>query len=163
MFSKYQAALVGFALSYVKDLDAAQDIVQDVFTRIWNKIDAIEQDRDIKSLLFTATKNGSISYLRSLSRSQKHQTDFQAKLELVAIENTTIATIELKELQARLNEIMQSLPEDCREIFMMNREDGLRYIDIAKYKNISVKTVEKKMNITLKRLRHKLMSLFWSL
>jgi RNA polymerase sigma-70 factor (ECF subfamily) len=153
LFEKYRTALIGFAMSYLKDRDDAEDIVQDVFSKIWDRIVNIQENTDGKSLLFTATKNACISHLRHKASSHRYQVSAQTKIELIALENSTIEKIELDELQGQINSIMQTLPDDYQEIFFMNREEGLRYIDIAKHKNISVKTVEKKISLTLKILR----------
>nr|WP_121272638.1 sigma factor [Pedobacter schmidteae] len=56
LFEKYRTALIGFAISYLKDKDDAEDVVQDVFSKIWDRIGNIEENKDGKSLLFTATK-----------------------------------------------------------------------------------------------------------
>ncbi|MNJ91527.1 putative RNA polymerase sigma factor FecI [compost metagenome] len=163
LFEKYRTALIGFAMSYLKDKDDAEDVVQDVFSKIWDKIDNIQENKDGKSLLFTATKNACISHLRHKASSTRYQVSILAKIELIALENSTIEKIELDELQGQINSIMQTLPDDYQEIFFMNREEGLRYIDIAKHKNISVKTVEKKISLTLKILRNSITHCLWFL
>lgn len=163
LFEKYQTALIGFAMSYLKDKDDAEDIVQDVFSKIWDHIDNIHENKDGKSLLFTATKNACISYLRHKASNNRYQASVLAKIELIALENSTVETIELNELQGQINSIMRTLPDDYQEIFFMNRDQGLRYSDIAKHKNISVKTVEKKISITLKTLRNSISHYIWFL
>nr|WP_162988951.1 sigma factor-like helix-turn-helix DNA-binding protein [Pedobacter schmidteae] len=82
---------------------------------------------------------------------------------MIALENSTIERIEFNELQGQINSIIRTLPEDYQEIFYMNREEGLRYIDIAKHKNISIKTVEKKISLTLKKLRNSITNYIWFL
>lgn len=163
IFENHSESLVRFAMSYLRDRDDAEDIVQDVFTSLWGRIDEIAPDRNYKSLLFTATKNSCISLLRKKATSTTYLGSAEAKINLIALDYSTIESIDAKELQLKIDRIMMSLPEDCREIFWMSREEGLRYSDIAEHRGISVKTVEKKMSTTLKALRRKIWSycLLW--
>ncbi|TDQ77923.1 RNA polymerase sigma-70 factor [Sphingobacterium yanglingense] len=161
LFDEYRTALVSFARSYLKDSDLAEDIVQDVFVKIWSRISEINDSSETKNLVFTVTKNACISYLRQQANSIKYQNAVLAKIELLALENSTIEQIELKELQSRIDSTLKSLPLDYQEIFLLNRDEGLRYTDIAQQKSISVKTVEKKISLTLKKLRNSLSCLFW--
>lgn len=159
LFDLYYNSLVGFASSYLKDEAEAEDVVQDVFCKIWQTRDLINYDANVKSLLFTSTKNRCITNLRSRICNKKfidkEQTkiDNEAQLDILALEYSTIQNVELKELQEQIDIILNLLPEDMRQIFTMNRDKGMKYVEIANELNISVKTVEKKMTNTLKIFR----------
>lgn len=162
LFHLYHDPLVGYAASYLRNREDAEDVVQDVFVRIWDMRQEICPDKSLKSLLFTATKNQCISLLRSrIHRDAQelhkiHPADLQLKIDLIALEYSTLETIEFEDLQGQISAILASLPEDHRRFFLMNREEGMQYTDIAKSAGISVKTVEKKMSATLRIFRHKL-------
>lgn len=155
LFRLYYNSLVGFAQSYLNDDADAQDVVQDVFTKIWKMIDKVDNDRNIKSLMFTATRNQCISALRT-RLSRKNTDSLKNEIELVALEYSSLESIEFTDLRAQVERIMSSLPEDYQDIFLKNRLHGMSYPDIALQNGISVKTVEKKISLTLKNFRLKL-------
>lgn len=159
IFRRYRNPLVGYANSYLHDQEDAEDIVQDVFTSIWNKKEEIRLDDHLQNLLFVATKNRCLSLLRSKVhqiKEDRESPDLQARIDLIALEYSTLETIEFEELRKQINRILDSLPEDQRRIFMLHREKGMSYAEIAETAGISVKTVEKKMTATLRIFRHKL-------
>lgn len=156
LFNLYYRGLVGFANSYIKNLEESEDIVQDVFTGIWNKNIELNYNSNVKSYLFTSTKNRCISHLRSRACDEGYHKKNDAKLSILALEHSTLNYIEFNELKEQIGRILNSLPEDMCAIFLMNRNDGKSYIEIADELNISVKTVEKKMSNTIKIFRKNL-------
>lgn len=162
LFKIYYDSLVGFAYSYLKSEDEAKDIVQEVFLRVWNMVDELNSDKNIRSLLFTSTKNKCISVLRHRTVVQEHVSDeasrinYQAKIDLLALKYSTINEIEFNELNRQLDDIIASLPDDYRTIFQLHRKEGLSYAEISERLGISQKTVDKKITATLKIFRNKL-------
>lgn len=162
LFRLYHTSLVGYAYSYLHNREDAEDIVQEVFIRIWSKAEEIRANGNLNSLLFIITRNLCISTLRSkIHKDAQHfqkqnPVDLQLKIDLVALEHSILETIEFEELQEQIDHILDTLPEDHRRFFLMNRNEGIQYADIARDAGISVKTVEKKMSTTLRILRHKL-------
>jgi RNA polymerase sigma-70 factor (ECF subfamily) len=144
------------ALSYVKEKEIAEDLVQDSFMQLWSNRQNLNDDTHVINYLYTLTKNSCLNYIKHLEVKTRY------------IHNTTIS--ELKFLQHSLNSLpesysdlmaikqdlekaIDSLPEDLKEIFRLNRFSDMTYERIAKDKAISIKTVEAKMSKAIKILR----------
>lgn len=139
--------LCGFAIKYTGDLDAAKNLVHEVFIQVWEKFDSLPADTNYKSYCFTAVRNRCLNYIRDrkkfvmLENIPEHP---QADLN---------STMELLELEQKIEAAMALLPEKCREVFELNRIEGLKYGQIAGKLNISQKTVEAHMSRALALLR----------
>lgn len=135
----------------VNDRAGAEDIVQDVFLKVWNSRDNIQTDRPLEGYLYTATTNASLNYLDSLSRLNKFRKEFRPSTE-----EKTSQNISLKELQLEVQKALDRLPPKCKVIFVLSRFEELRYKQIAEHLNISVKTVENQMGKALEIMREEL-------
>ena len=135
----------------VNDRAGAEDIVQDVFLKVWNSRDTIQTDRPLGGYLFTATTNAALNYLESISRLNKYRKDYQSSNE-----EKTSQNISLKELQSEVHKALDRLPPKCKVIFVLSRFEELRYKQIAEHLNISVKTVENQMGKALEIMREEL-------
>ncbi|MBN1199918.1 MAG: RNA polymerase sigma-70 factor, partial [Bacteroidales bacterium] len=146
--------LVLFAIQYVKDYEAAREIVQEAFISLWNQRDRIDPSRKIKSYLSTTVRNRSLNHLRD---NKKFDTRLLAQENLypLASYEQSDRLVE-KELQDKIHEAISDLPEKCREIFLLSREEHLKYQAIADRLQISVKTVETQMSKALQHLRSRL-------
>ncbi len=152
IFRVHYSSLAYFALKYVKDKELAEEIVQEMFTNIWDKAQDVSIQTSIQSYLFGAVRNACLNYL-------KHQKVKMAYAEQVKFSSNTqdlSDTLEFDELKRRLEGALDRLPEKCREVFEMSRFDGLKYKEIATELNISQKTVENQMGKALKILREEL-------
>ena len=145
----------------------AEEMVQQVFYRIWVKRDQFKVHTSARAFLYQAVHNECLNYLRH----QKHKVSHQNHL-LYANKHQTSGEnpgmrLELNELEAGLQQAIASLPQQCRNIFYLNRFEGLKYREIAGKFGLSVKTVEAQMGKALKILRKKLIHylpiLFWFL
>ena len=133
-----------YAAHYLSgDLDAAEDIVQDCFVKLWQ-----HGADNPKSFLYTAVRNASIDYLRRL---QPEVTSFEPH-DLDGIISDDEAVDRSKE-EAHIWEVIDELPTRCREIFLMSKHDGMTYAEIADEMGLSVKTVEHQISKALHRLR----------
>jgi RNA polymerase sigma-70 factor (ECF subfamily) len=135
--------LCSFAMKYTGDLDAAKNLVHEVFIHVWEKFDSLPADTNYKSYFYTAVRNRCLNYIRD-------------KKKFVAIENVAEhqlmefnSTLESSELAQKIETGIASLPEKCRIVFELNRVEGLKYAQIAEKLNISVKTVEAQMSKAL--------------
>ncbi len=153
LFKAYCQNLIYFARRYVFDKQTAENIVQDIFVRIWTNRQNLDSTKSIKTYLFTAVKNESLKYLRRADVENRNN-----QIEVDRIEDTENAydRVEQKEIYEDLNEAVNSLPEKCAEIFRMSKFDKLKYSEIADVLNISVKTVETQMGRALEKLRKNL-------
>lgn len=160
LFLTYCRPLVLFARRYVNDIHTAENIVQDVFVRIWDKRGQLNPTANIKSYLFTAVKNDALKHLRHAKVVEKHaqhihqvHTQFNAPL-------SPEHRLNQKELALAVQEAVGELPEKTRLVFSMSKYHQLTYNQIAQIQEISVKTVETHMGRALKFLRKKLADFF---
>jgi len=150
LFRSFFPPLMVFSKKILVDEDDAREVVQQVFISVWEKRQEIDLSTSLKTYLFTAVHNRSLNVIRDRKKFSS------ADVPDVAGEWDVSSVIESMELEERIMEVVRSLPEKCREVFEMNRFDGLKYSEIAVRLNISVKTVENQMSKALKVLREKL-------
>jgi RNA polymerase sigma-70 factor, ECF subfamily len=151
LFRAHFTALCYFARKYIPDHDASKEIVHTVFVNIWEKKEEFDFDKPAKSYLFTAVYNRCMNYIRDQKKFVAHDDLSIIKESADNILNND--HLEAAELESRIWNIINSLPEKCREIFILNRFEGNKYAEIAEKLNISVKTVETQMSKALKTLR----------
>ncbi len=137
---------------YVKDLSVAEEIVQEVFLKIWEKADDLSAINSIKSYLYRAVINASINYLKRQKNVDNHHQNIAADLTQSYIQEAD----EEHELVLRLYEEIDKLPTKCKEVFKLARFDGLKYKDIALQLGISERTVENHVANALKILKDKM-------
>ena len=154
LFRSHFTGLCFFAQKYVKDIDTAKEIVQDAFLSLWEKRDTIDMDRQVKSYLTMIIHNKCTNYLRDNRKFDTNILQIENLLDVPEYESTdSMVTGELKgSIESAINE----LPEKCREIFVMNRYENLKYQEIADKLQISVKTVETQMSKALQHMRLRL-------
>jgi RNA polymerase sigma-70 factor (ECF subfamily) len=152
LFDYYYKHLVIFAIRYVDDKDLSESIVQNVFVKLWEKREALQID-SVHAYLITAVRNQCQNEL-------KHQKIVRA-YEKNFIPNEWMAETVYpdEEVMARINQVIDQMPEQRRKIFKMNRLDGMRYKEIADKLEISPKTVEVQIGKALKYLRDNLIQL----
>jgi RNA polymerase sigma-70 factor (ECF subfamily) len=148
MFRDYFGPLCAYAIKYTKDLDTAKEVVHSVFVNIWEKRDKIHKDQNIRSYLYTSVYNRCLNFIRDTKKTVEFEDQYSDTLKHNDPEN-----LEAMELQARIDAAIQSLPDRCREIFVLSRYEDMKYAGIAEKLGISVKTVEVQMSKALKLLR----------
>lgn len=154
LFKTYYKALHAYANMLLKDIDVAEEVVQSMFLKLWEKRDLLDVQTSIKAFLYKCVYNDSLNLLKHEQVKSKYQ-DFTLHT-MNAHHEAASHKVELSELQKELSLAMESLPEQCRVIFKMNRFEELKYKEIAERLGISVKTVENQMGKALKILRLKL-------
>jgi len=150
MYKEHYKMLRRASENIIGDSDAAHDVVQEVFVKIWNRRGEIDGIINQKAYLYKSVVNSSITYLET-QRANTSITDL--KLES---SGTAESDIMLKELQSRVQEALNALPPKCRAIFVLSRNEGLKNREIAEVLNLSIKTVENQMGIALKKLKEDL-------
>ncbi len=153
LFHKYYAPLCLFASHYLHDDQLAEEIVQDVFVKIWANRKQIDIGTSVKNYLFHFVRNRCLNQLAHQKVKKQH--DHKIRSETGTEDSPETYFLEVG-LQAKIEESIASLPEKRREIFLLSREKGLSYQQIAEHLNISVKTVETQMGLALKQLRQML-------
>jgi RNA polymerase sigma-70 factor, ECF subfamily len=151
LFRSSYVSLVHYAKSIIKDHDTAEEIVQDLFFRLWQNREKINIESSLNGYLFRAVHNKCLHHIDHLRIVGRHVQ------ESVSGQTTSsedpVDIIRYKELQEKINLILERLPGRCSQIFCMNRFEGLKYNEIAEKLSVSVKTVEANMGKALKEFR----------
>jgi RNA polymerase sigma-70 factor (ECF subfamily) len=158
LFRTYVRPLCAFAYSYVGSKATAQEIVQELFCRIWERRDTLEMPRSVYAYLFSATRNRSINHLRN-RRVQQAFVNRTLDVELRREAHPSAPQEQELEAQAladALARALDELPSRCREVFNLTRDQQLTYAQVAETLQISPKTVEIHMGRALALLRQKL-------
>lgn len=153
VFKEHYKNLHAYACSILKDSDEAEEMVQNVFYKLWEKRDKMSELQSVQAYLYRSVYNECMNYVKHEKVKQAH--------EAHAVHQGNISTpmadaAEAKELETRIAEAMNSLPEQCRTIFQMSRFEELKYREIADKMGLSIKTIENQMGKALKILRTKL-------
>jgi len=151
LFHQYYAGLCGYAENLLGKPEVAEEVVQDVFYNIWKNRDSQKITRSLQSYLYRSAYNNSMMYLRKMRR--EHFLDDGHRLELEVDSPDPSQVLQLNEVSELVEKTLERLPEKTREIFRMNRQEGLKYREIADRLSISIKTVEANMGKALKALR----------
>lgn len=161
LFDNHFHNLVFHSFKITNDYKQSEEIVQDVFVKIWQQFEQCSHIKDFKSYLYSSVQNSSINYLRHLKIRQKYQdeviktnTDTEKPSEEHIIESEKSFSI-----QSAINK----LPKNWREAIILNKYDNLKYHEIADRMNISQKTVEKYISKALVFLRNELKDLLISI
>jgi RNA polymerase sigma-70 factor (family 1) len=147
LFKVHYEALSNYAFSILRNKDDAEDIVQDVFIKLWKNSPDVIHTPQVKFYLLTAVKNGCISFLRKQAGKKFVQPD---NLQLATSEENRDHTIDPAEL---VGEAISLLPAQCAVVFKMSRFGKLTYGQIAQELGISVKTVENQVGKALRIMR----------
>ncbi|WP_276165426.1 RNA polymerase sigma-70 factor [Zobellia alginiliquefaciens] len=146
LFDKYYPRLCFFSMQFSVDKEAAEEVVSDVFLKLWNN----RKKNEVKHLLpflYTSVKNTTLNFKKSSRRHLWLEDDDY----LVDEENQESKIIVREELE-NIQKIIARMPPKRRTIFMLNRMDGLKYKEIAEIMNISVHTVQNQMVLAVKFL-----------
>lgn len=161
LFRAYYKSLRAYAYRYVNDIFAAEDIVQDVFYQVWEKRDQLHKINSIRSYLFTAVFNQATNFSKHKKVEEQYQQ--QQNPEYFAIEsyyqqqisNNSDSLVAL-ELEEQITQIINEMPEQCKNVFILSRLHGLKNQEIANKLGVTLKAVEKQMTKALMLLRTKL-------
>lgn len=151
-FRTYYKQLVVFAYKIVHRQDVAEDMVQQVFLNVWEHLEHLDVDKGILSYLYQSTRNRCLNHLNSAYQASTMHVEEPLSDRPAAADRG----LETKELLLQIKAAIQELPEKCREVFLLSREQGLTYKEIAAALDISVKTVENQMGKALKHLYNRI-------
>jgi len=151
LFRSSYASLVKYAKTLIKDHDTAEEIVQDLFFRLWQNKEKIKIESSLNGYLFRSVHNRCLHYIEHLKVVERHAQEMSFEQNITAESPSDV--LHYKELQAKIAKTIEKLPERCGKIFCMNRFEGLKYSEIAEKLSVSVKTVEANMGKALKEFR----------
>jgi len=139
LVNTYHHKLCVYAYSFTHDHNLSEDIVQNVFMRIWNKRKNLKDDFVIISFLYKSVYNEFIDQYRSKKSTYPLEKKYIDALNTI-VENEDEHSIE--NIIKLVKREIQNLPPKCKEIFLLSKDEGLTNIEIAEYKNVSIKSVE---------------------
>lgn len=148
IYNLYWKQLYRTAFTILRDEEGASDALQEMFLHLWRR----RKELNIVSLKAYLHQSVRLTVLKAI-RTQKTDSDFYKRLAQVTTEIIEEDPIIFKDHLHLLQRLIDSLPTDCRQIFLMSREEEMSYKQIAGKLEISVKTVEKKMSKSLKLIR----------
>jgi len=154
LYNRFYKKLCSFSYKYVRDYNVAEEIVQTLIFRLWDKKETLQLNGHLQPYLFRSVYNNSLEFIRRRKNApQFNQYDALSERDsLVEFDNI----IEYVELGKKITIIKEQLPSQTREIFEMNRSKGLKYVQIAEKLDVSTKTVEYHMSKALKHFKDNL-------
>lgn len=149
LFRTFYGPLCGYATKLLKSTDDAEEVVQAMFFKVWERRADLLIETSFKAYIYRAVHNACLNQLKHEQIRQQYATHVKA----TQIEGVETDVLEHKELEQEISRAIGQLPEKCREVFELNRTEGLKYKEVAQLLNISEKTVENQMGKALKLLR----------
>src|ERR1700722_5306232 len=143
--------LFNFARTVVPSRETAEEIVSDVFVRLWERRKELEKVENLKVYLYVATRNTAFNYLNKQKRTPTNSID-DLEAEFTSIYFDPEQLLITADMLALIQKAIDQLPPKCKVIFKLAKEDGLKYREIAEVLNISVKTVENQLAIALYKI-----------
>ena len=158
LYEHYYKMLCMVALTFVNDMVVSEMIVSDVIFALWKNRDALEINSSLRNYLIRAIRNRCLNYRAQSEREQTLQTDLgrQVEIEQANDESTTsnpLTQLIEKELEKKINDSIESLPEQTRKIFCLSRFENMKYEEIAHETGVSVDVVKYHIKSALSRLR----------
>lgn len=153
IFNAHYSNLCAYANNFLKDVDASEEVVQEVLFKLWTNKDNIIITSSVQSYLFRAVRNASLNLLKhvNIREDYKIQNEYEMQDELSSEDEMIVS-----ELDQKIREAIDQLPIERKKVFILSRYEGLKYSEIADKLNISVSTVENQMVKALKFLREEL-------
>lgn len=153
IFRMYYEPLCRYCFQFVYDKDTTEEIVQEFFVRLWEQRKTIVIEKSFVAYLYVAVKNTALNYLqKNKTRRLYEQTYVDIKTESLKEDKVLLDD----EINALVKKGMEQLPEKCRLVFYLSRNEGLSNEEIANYLNISYKTVENQITKAFHKLREAL-------
>ncbi|MPQ46354.1 RNA polymerase sigma-70 factor [Marinifilum sp. N1E240] len=151
LFHIYYDKLLTSSFVFVKSKDLAEEVVADVFYRLWQNREKLQEVKNLDNYLFISVRNQSLNYISKEQKVGKDSIDDTISNK-VSEKNTAEDFIVAKELQDKITNSIESLPPKCKEIFLMIRFEGMKYREVAEKLKVSVNTVDTQMGIAIKKL-----------
>jgi RNA polymerase sigma-70 factor (family 1) len=151
LFLLYHARLINFSSLITKSKESAEEVVSDVFVKIWNNRATLTRVENFHLYIYIVTKNFSINRLLKQKKEQVFSLD-ETVVSFKSIYLDPEQMLITAEMYNRLRMAISELPPKCQLIFKLIKEDGLKYREVAELLNLSLKTIENQMTIALKKL-----------
>jgi RNA polymerase sigma-70 factor (ECF subfamily) len=152
LYDLYYSEFCNYASSLCGNDDLAEDIVQHTMIKIWKKGADLKINTSLKAYLLKSIYYHFIDTQRKL---KKESNKLEILKQEALLQFVDLSSEEIENLYQQIDIEIENLPKKCKEVFLLSKKDGLKYIEIADKLNISIKTVERHMSLALKKLRDK--------
>jgi RNA polymerase sigma-70 factor (family 1) len=155
LYTSLYAYLFGFARTIAPSRETAEEIVSDVFIRLWERRKELEKIENLKVYLYVATRNVAFNYLDRQKRTPTHSIDDisdDISAEFTSIYFDPEQLLITADMLALIQKAIDQLPPKCKVIFKLIKDDGLKYREVAEVLGLSVKTVENQLAIALEKI-----------
>lgn len=151
LFYLFYKPLLSFSNAFVRSRELSEEIVSDVFIRIWERRAQLQEVENLKVYLYVSTRNTALKYLlRKQKQASIGLDDLQVELE--SQHHNPEQLLLTAELMNRLAQAIDDLPPRCKMVYKLIKEDGLRYKEVAEILNISIKTIDNQLAIALRKI-----------
>lgn len=151
LFKIFYQRLLNFCMYYIKHKESAEEIVSDIFVNLWIKRKELGHIRNLETYLFISVKNHSLNHIKQFSN---YRVTYLEDVGIHALVNTSDPekALEMRELIFKMDEAINSLPPQCKIIFNLIKEEGLKYKEVAEILSLSPRTVETQLVRAMKKL-----------
>ena len=156
IYKSHYRRIFHFALQYLRDEEACSNIIQDVFSSLWDNKEKLTWETNLNAWLFTVTKNKCLKYIRDQKSEERHLGNLaEQRMGLVhdALNSLDTSPMAFQEIEKIIQQTLDSLPSQCRRAFEMSRFEEKKYSEIAEEMQIAQKTVETHISNALKIFR----------
>lgn len=153
LFNTHYSNLCAYANNFLKDVDASEEVVQEVLFKLWTNKDTIIITTSVQSYLFRAVRNASLNVIKHVNIREDYKLHHEYEMQN---EQSSEDEMIVSELEQKIRIAIDQLPIERKKVFILSRYEGLKYKEIAEKLNISVSTVENQMVKALKYLRNEL-------
>ncbi len=154
VFREHYRALCSYAIKFLNEKEGAEEIVQDIFFRLWEKRETLAITSSLKSYLFRSVHNRCLNQVKHIDIREQYKVENESRIK--SEEDNFSEHFNQFELQQQIQKAIEALPEQRKKIFKLSRFSGLKYREIAEHMDLSEKTVEAQMGKALKTLREDL-------
>lgn len=151
LFFHFFLPLKSFSIAILKSNELAEEVVSDIFLEIWVRRKQLPQVEDLKMYLYISVRNASLRKLQQLQKTSTLSLD-DMQVDFASPDPDAVTNIVTHELSDKIAAAIDQLPQQCKIIFKLAKEDKLKYKEIAQMLNISVKTIDNQISIALKKI-----------
>ena len=151
LFKLFYERLLNFCIHYISNRESAEEIVSNVFLKVWIKRKELSHVQNVETYLFISVKNASLNYIKEFSNYRVAYLDETGSHQLINTHNPE-KELERKELIFKMNQAIETLPQQCKIIFRLIKEEGLKYKEVAQILEISPRTVETQLVRAMQKL-----------
>ena len=152
IYNYYHKKLISFSNNYTKSKELAEEVVEDVFVKLWFKRENVAQIENLNVYLYTSIKHQSLNAISKEARRVVTELLEVTEFDIYSEHNSPHDLLVTSELMQSVQSAINTLPPRCKLIFQLVREDQLKYKEVAAILNISVNTIDAQMAIAVRRL-----------